>query len=124
VFATVSGEDGDPPHRASLAKLQRDHLQPFEFQRVECRDAEFVFRKLQPPFFEAPGKVFGLELLDTFYECHCLVLVLWYEDNVGSATRIKALQPLFFSKILSRVGTKTVVMWWSLKQSTVASLKS
>ena len=28
------------------------------------------------------------------------------------------------SKLLSRVGTKTTVKWWSLSQSTVATLKS
>jgi hypothetical protein len=30
--------------------------------------------------------------------------------------------PVLFSKILSRVATKTIVMWWSLKQSTAQRL--
>jgi hypothetical protein len=38
---------------------------------------------------------------------------------VGACRRtVRVLRPLFFSKILSRVATKTIVMWWSLKQST------
>jgi hypothetical protein len=43
-------------------------------------------------------------------------LVLWRRPMGGDQ--------LLFPKILSRVVTKTIVMWWSLKQSAVASLKS
>jgi hypothetical protein len=46
-------------------------------------------------------------------------ILLFYSNQTDSG-----FCDLFFSKILSRVVTKTIVMWWSLKQSTVASLKA
>jgi hypothetical protein len=63
----------------------------------------------------SPGPLF-LCLVVRFNSCSRVL--------INALVREQTHYVVVFFKILSRVVTKTIVKWWSLKQSTVASLKS